>query len=81
MSWELTDVVIHPPKQENPLLTQGWKPLIRVAVSGAAGSISNHLLFMVSNLSSAKPLAYLASVEMPQVVTQNEFYAVPDCLR
>ena len=33
--------------QEDPRLTATWKKTIRVAVSGAAGQISNHLLFMV----------------------------------
>ena len=30
--------------------TKSWKKLVNVAVSGAAGMISNHLLFKVSNL-------------------------------
>ena len=33
--------------QEDPRLTATWKQTIKVAVSGAAGQISNHLLFMV----------------------------------
>jgi hypothetical protein len=37
--------------QEDPRLTATWKKTIRVAVSGAAGQISNHLLFMVQLLS------------------------------
>ena len=35
--------------QEDPRLTATWKKTIRVAVSGAAGQISNHLLFMVGS--------------------------------
>jgi malate dehydrogenase (NADP+) len=34
--------------QEDPILTKTWKKTIKVAVTGAAGNISNHLLFMVS---------------------------------
>lgn len=30
--------------------TKSWKKLVNVAVSGAAGMISNHLLFKVTNL-------------------------------
>ena len=33
--------------QEDPLLTRTWNKTVRVAVTGAAGQISNHLLFMV----------------------------------
>ena len=33
--------------QEDPSLIATWKKTIRIAVSGAAGQISNHLLFMV----------------------------------
>lgn len=33
--------------QEDPNLTKSWKKTMRVAVTGAAGQISNHLLFMV----------------------------------
>eukprot|EP01024_Parvocaulis_polyphysoides_P067121 TRINITY_DN7964_c0_g3_i1.p1 TRINITY_DN7964_c0_g3~~TRINITY_DN7964_c0_g3_i1.p1 ORF type:complete len:425 (-),score=79.60 TRINITY_DN7964_c0_g3_i1:769-2043(-) len=34
---------------EDPELTKNWKKTIRVAVSGAAGQISNHLLFMLAS--------------------------------
>ena len=34
--------------QEDPSLTKAWKKTIHVAVTGASGQISNHLLFMVS---------------------------------
>lgn len=34
-------------KQEDPNLTKTWKKTLQIAVSGAAGQISNHLLFMV----------------------------------
>jgi len=30
--------------------SKSWKKLVSIAVSGAAGMISNHLLFKVSNL-------------------------------
>jgi hypothetical protein len=33
--------------QEDPSLTRTWKKTIKVAVTGASGQISNHLLFMV----------------------------------
>lgn len=33
--------------QEDPGLTKTWKKTIKVAVTGASGQISNHLLFMV----------------------------------
>lgn len=33
--------------QEDPNLTKTWKKTLQIAVSGAAGQISNHLLFMV----------------------------------
>lgn len=34
---------------EQQALTQEWKPVIKVAVSGAAGQICNHLLFMLAS--------------------------------
>lgn len=34
---------------EDPQMTASWKPTIKVAVSGAAGQISNHLLFMIAS--------------------------------
>ncbi|KAK9818266.1 hypothetical protein WJX72_009743 [[Myrmecia] bisecta] len=34
---------------EDPKLTRTWKKTIKVAVSGAAGQISNHLLFMLAS--------------------------------
>lgn len=34
---------------EDPNLTKSWKPIIKVAISGAAGQISNHLLFMLAS--------------------------------
>jgi hypothetical protein len=34
--------------QEDPSLTKAWQKTVRVAVTGASGQISNHLLFMVS---------------------------------
>lgn len=34
---------------EDPDLTSNWKPVIKVAISGAAGQISNHLLFMLAS--------------------------------
>lgn len=33
----------------NPNLTRSWKKTIRVAVTGAAGQIANHLLFMLAS--------------------------------
>lgn len=38
--------------QEDPSLTKTWKKTIKVAVTGASGNISNHLLFMVSSIYS-----------------------------
>ena len=35
--------------QENPALTSSWKKTLKVAVTGAAGQISNHLLFMLAS--------------------------------
>eukprot|EP01025_Chloroclados_australasicus_P042736 TRINITY_DN45455_c1_g1_i3.p1 TRINITY_DN45455_c1_g1~~TRINITY_DN45455_c1_g1_i3.p1 ORF type:complete len:451 (-),score=65.14 TRINITY_DN45455_c1_g1_i3:413-1765(-) len=35
--------------QEDPSMMRDWKPLIKVAVSGAAGQICNHLLFMIAS--------------------------------
>jgi len=35
--------------QEDPSLTRSWKKTIRVAVTGAAGQISNHLVFMIAS--------------------------------
>lgn len=34
--------------QEDPSLTKNWQKTVKVAVTGASGQISNHLLFMVS---------------------------------
>jgi hypothetical protein len=34
--------------QEDPSLTKAWQKTVKVAVTGASGQISNHLLFMVS---------------------------------
>lgn len=34
---------------ENPSLTKSWKKTIKVAVTGASGNISNHLLFMLAS--------------------------------
>lgn len=34
---------------EQQALTKDWKPVIKVAVSGAAGQICNHLLFMLAS--------------------------------
>ena len=39
--------------------TKSWKKLVNVAVSGAAGMISNHLLFKVSNLLLSLLVSYL----------------------
>ncbi len=38
--------------QEDPSLTKTWKKTIKVAVTGASGNISNHLLFMVRSVYS-----------------------------
>ena len=35
--------------QEDPTLTSTWKKTMKVAVTGAAGQISNHLLFMLAS--------------------------------
>ena len=35
--------------QEDPNLTSTWKKTMKVAVTGAAGQISNHLLFMLAS--------------------------------
>lgn len=35
--------------QEDPSATESWKKTIKVAVSGAAGQISNHLLFKIAS--------------------------------
>lgn len=35
--------------QEDPNLTSTWKRTMRVAVTGAAGQIANHLLFMIAS--------------------------------
>ena len=35
--------------QEDPKLTSTWKKTMKVAVTGAAGQISNHLLFMLAS--------------------------------
>jgi hypothetical protein len=43
----------HSMSQEDPNLLVTWKKTINIAVSGAAGQISNHLLFMVRPLFSA----------------------------
>ena len=37
------------PKNADDSMTSNWKPLIKVAVSGAAGQICNHLLFMLAS--------------------------------
>eukprot|EP01025_Chloroclados_australasicus_P044103 TRINITY_DN4754_c0_g1_i2.p1 TRINITY_DN4754_c0_g1~~TRINITY_DN4754_c0_g1_i2.p1 ORF type:complete len:475 (+),score=60.07 TRINITY_DN4754_c0_g1_i2:137-1426(+) len=34
---------------EDPAMTKTWKKTLRIAVSGAAGQISNHLLFMLAS--------------------------------
>lgn len=34
---------------EDPRLTRGWKKPLKIAVSGAAGQIANHLLFMLAS--------------------------------
>jgi hypothetical protein len=39
----------HPPLQEDPALTRNWKKTVHVAVTGASGQISNHLLFMLAS--------------------------------
>lgn len=41
--------MIYMPTNEPAGLTKLWKPLIKVAVSGAAGQICNHLLFMLAS--------------------------------
>jgi hypothetical protein len=35
--------------QEDPALTRNWKKTVHVAVTGASGQISNHLLFMLAS--------------------------------
>jgi hypothetical protein len=37
--------------QEDPSLTKNWQKTVKVAVTGASGQISNHLLFMVRTAS------------------------------
>lgn len=46
--WFMSNGLIYIQEEE----TKSWKKLINVAVSGAAGMISNHLLFKVSNRNS-----------------------------
>jgi malate dehydrogenase (NADP+) len=36
-------------ENEAPELTKNWKKTMKVAVTGAAGQISNHLLFMLAS--------------------------------
>ncbi|GIL76714.1 hypothetical protein Vretimale_8815 [Volvox reticuliferus] len=36
-------------QNEDPSLTRSWKKTIKVAVTGASGNISNHLLFMLAS--------------------------------
>jgi hypothetical protein len=38
-----------PIEQEDPALTRNWKKIVKVAVTGASGQISNHLLFMLAS--------------------------------
>ena len=47
--------------QEDPRLTATWKQTIKVAVSGAAGQISNHLLFMVRKAALQRTMPQLWS--------------------
>jgi hypothetical protein len=35
--------------QEDPALTRNWKKTVHIAVTGASGQISNHLLFMLAS--------------------------------
>ena len=36
-------------QQEDPALTRNWKKTVHIAVTGASGQISNHLLFMLAS--------------------------------
>lgn len=44
--------------QEDSDVIKTWKKTIKVAVTGAAGQISNHLLFMVSLQAVQVPVSY-----------------------
>lgn len=69
--------------QEDPDLTADWKPTINIAVTGAGGQISNHLLFMMQNeiahhaalMSARRTQALIALTNAPSLPPRN-FHAL-----
>lgn len=60
--------------------TKSWKKLINIAVSGAAGMISNHLLFKVGDSLTLIAAKHLSNIKTTSnywfVFMQNEFDGV-----
>jgi lactate/malate dehydrogenase, NAD binding domain len=67
-------------RQEDPRLTQTWKKTIHVAVSGAAGQIANHLLFMVFWFTHRPPHAQGQGLVGLVGPTLQPFHALPSGL-
>ena len=64
--------------------TRNWKPIIKIAVSGAAGMISNHLLFKIASgevFGPDQPVALrLLGSERSQVALEGVAMELEDCL-
>ena len=64
--------------------TRSWKPIIKIAVSGAAGMISNHLLFKIASgevFGPDQPVALrLLGSERSQVALEGVAMELEDCL-
>jgi malate dehydrogenase (NADP+) len=71
-------------KNEDLEKTKNWKPIVKIAVSGAAGQISNHLLFKIASgevFGKDQPVALrLLGSERSQVALEGVAMELEDCL-